>query len=253
MPRFNRRKLCECGCGQTVNPGKRFISGHNTRLFTLDQRVQMGAAIKKRYDEDPMYKQRQRNSHTGIKQSSLARQNMSKSRIGMQFSEQHLQNLSASIKQSFLRPAVQEKRVLAQKKLWQDPEYRERMLKAIYKGQGRKPTSIEVKIENLLNVLFPGEWKYTGDFSFIINGKNPDFVNVNGQKKLIEVFGNYWHRGEDPQDRINVFSPFGWETLVIWEKEISLENEPFLIKKLQEFHKQETKIGARQWQNTTSR
>lgn len=54
----------------------------------------------------------------------------------------------------------------------------------------------------------------------MINGKNPDFTNCNGKKKLIELFGDYWHKGEDPQDRINIFKKFGYDTLVIWESEL---------------------------------
>lgn len=40
------------------------------------------------------------------------------------------------------------------------------------------------------------------------------------KKKLIELFGDYWHKGEDPQDRINIFKKFGYDTLVIWESEL---------------------------------
>jgi hypothetical protein len=54
----------------------------------------------------------------------------------------------------------------------------------------------------------------------VVAGKCPDFVNVNGQKKIIELFGDYWHRGQNPQDRIDVFKPFGYETLVIWQREL---------------------------------
>jgi len=31
MIKLNRRKLCECNCGQVVKPNRRFISGHNGR------------------------------------------------------------------------------------------------------------------------------------------------------------------------------------------------------------------------------
>lgn len=27
-----KRQLCECGCGELTSPGKRFVSGHNTRI-----------------------------------------------------------------------------------------------------------------------------------------------------------------------------------------------------------------------------
>ncbi len=115
------------------------------------------------------------------------------------------------------------------KKLFLSHEFVKKMAKA----WNVKPNKPETYILNLLNELYPGQWKYTGDFSFTINGKCPDFVNCNGQKKVIELFGDYWHRGQNPQDRINAFRPFGFDTLVIWEHE--LKDIDSVIKKLNEF------------------
>lgn len=72
----------------------------------------------------------------------------------------------------------------------------------------------------LLDSMYPGEWKFVGNGQLIIDGKCPDFVNVNGQKKIIELYGERWHREDDPQDRIKAFQPFGYETLVIWVREL---------------------------------
>ena len=101
-------------------------------------------------------------------------------------------------------------------KLWKDPEY----VSKIKKSRLLKPNKAERKLLGILNDLFPNEWKFVGDFSFMIDGKNPDFLNVNGQKKLIELFGDYWHQGDNPQDRIDIFKPFGFDTLVVWESEL---------------------------------
>lgn len=76
-------------------------------------------------------------------------------------------------------------------------------------------------------------YKYVGDGSFILGRKCPDFLNMNGDKKLIELFGNYWHRGQNPEDRINLFQQYGFETLVIWESE--LEDLDQLVPKLLTF------------------
>ncbi len=84
----------------------------------------------------------------------------------------------------------------------------------------RHPNGLERQMTAILDRLFPGEWRFTGDGSLVINHGNPDFANVNGQKKLIEVYGDYWHRGENPEQRIVQFREFGWETLVIWEHEV---------------------------------
>ncbi len=83
-----------------------------------------------------------------------------------------------------------------------------------------RPTKPETTLQRLLDSKFPGDWKYVGDGSFIIAGKNPDFININGKKLIVELFGDYWHQGEDPADRIAVFTPYGFRTLVVWEHEL---------------------------------
>jgi G:T-mismatch repair DNA endonuclease (very short patch repair protein) len=37
---------------------------------------------------------------------------------------------------------------------------------------------------------------------------NPDFI-CDEEKKVIEVYGDYWHRNDNPQDRINKFKKMG--------------------------------------------
>ena len=49
--------------------------------------------------------------------------------------------------------------------------------------------------------------------------KNPDF-KVKGQPKIIELWGDYWHRGEFPKDIIEGWRNAGIKCMVIWEHEI---------------------------------
>ena len=119
------------------------------------------------------------------------------------------------------------------KRLWLDIGFKSKMLNAMMGGWAIRPNKPETKLFNLLESIQTGDWKYVGDGSFIIAGKNPDFVNVNGKKLIIELFGNYWHRGQNPQDRINIFKPFGFRTLVVWEHE--LKSEPELVERICEF------------------
>ena len=102
------------------------------------------------------------------------------------------------------------------KSKWRDPEYAKKQMNACNVIQNKA----EKRLEKILNRLFPGEWKFVGDGKLIIDGKCPDFANINGQKKLIELYGDYWHRNDNPQDRIDIFKPFGYKTLVIWESEL---------------------------------
>ena len=67
-----------------------------------------------------------------------------------------------------------------------------------------------------------------------IGSKIPDFVNINGQKKIIELFGSYWHKDYDEYERTKYFRQFGWDTLVIWDYELE-RNEELLLNKLNDF------------------
>ena len=59
-----------------------------------------------------------------------------------------------------------------------------------------------------------------GDGSYLINGKNPDFINEKS-KKVIEFFGELWHKPEDEQIRTNFFKSCGWDCFVIWGKDMT--------------------------------
>jgi len=120
---------------------------------------------------------------------------------------------------------------------WSDPKYAKRM----YKRQHKNPTSIETKMSYLLRSTLPGEYKYNGDgrLGLYFDGFAPDFPNVNGKKKVIEVFGCAFHccphcgilhspRNEDAivvrekdEKRLSRIRKLGNEVLVIWEHELN--------------------------------
>lgn len=113
---------------------------------------------------------------------------------------------------------------------WQSIDYQKKQVIS----RSLRPNKIELRLNKILNENFPNEYKYVGDFQFWLGGKNPDFMNVNGQKKLIELYGSYWHKDDNPRNRINHFKKYGFDTLIIWDKE--LKNIPKLEKKLEIFH-----------------
>lgn len=108
------------------------------------------------------------------------------------------------------------------KELHNDPSF----LLKIVMGIHRKPNKLELQFEEMLlkNNL---PYKYVGDGQVIIGYWCPDYINTNNEKKLIELFGDYFHRGENPQNRINKFAKYGFETLVIWEHE--LKDDPATV------------------------
>lgn len=104
------------------------------------------------------------------------------------------------------------------KEMWQDPEFAQKMIRSWH----IKPTILEQVLDKIL-IELSLPYRYVGDGDFILGGKCPDFLNTNGQKKLIELYGDYWHQGEDPQQRIDYFGKFGFQTLIIWEHELKAQ------------------------------
>lgn len=84
-----------------------------------------------------------------------------------------------------------------------------------------KPNKSEQKLNVIVQDIVPNEFKLNVEANImIIGGKIPDFVNINGQKKLIELYGDFWHKGESFKPRVDFFKKFGWDTLIIWEREL---------------------------------
>lgn len=125
---------------------------------------------------------------------------------------------------------------IAIKKIWKKEGNRDRLIKAQRKGMKVYPNKPEIIVKKLLSKLSK-DYKYVGNGSFIIDGFNPDFVNTNGKKKIIELFGTYWHKRPEviKRDirRIKSYKKLGYKTLIIWEHEIKNINK--LHKKLERF------------------
>ena len=104
-----------------------------------------------------------------------------------------------------------------------------------------KPNKAEQRLEAFLTREFPGMWAYTGDGRVVLNGYVPDFMNTNGAKAILELFGDYWHSGIDvvwhrtELGRIMAYNSLGFRCLVIWEDE--LNDEVALRRKLKSFIK----------------
>ena len=107
---------------------------------------------------------------------------------------------------------------LLQKKLYANPEYKQKMLKKIFKGLKLRPTSLEKIVINIIE-KYKLPYDYVGDGKVFIAGKVPDFINSKN-KVLVEVCGNYWHTKEEMKERAELFSRYGFVTIVIWEHEL---------------------------------
>lgn len=139
---------------------------------------------------------------------------------GSHHTQESLNKIIESRKVLWANPVYRQKVSAGMKRRWSQPGYKERVVPIVLRQNAIRPNNQEKKLGSLLEDISPGEWQYVGDGSLILGGLCPDFMNVNGQKKVIELFGDYWHRGQNPQKRIDYFAKFGFETLVIWEKEL---------------------------------
>lgn len=101
------------------------------------------------------------------------------------------------------------------------------------------------RLEMMFDLWTPDSVRFVGDGVFQIrlaNGKikRPDFV-VTGTNKLIEIYGDYWHRGEDPSGLIGLYRLSGYDCLVLWESELRTDRENTLSR-VAEF------LGKSRWQ-----
>jgi hypothetical protein len=134
-------------------------------------------------------------------------------------------------------------------KLWQDPEF----VIAQVNARHLRPNKIELYLEDILNRHLP-EYKYNGDgrLGVVLAGCVPDYVNVNGQKKVIEIFGTYWHdKGakrwhQSELGRIMAYKSVGYEPLILWEKDIRTKSEDEIVQEIKDFNdKQHIKVKVR--------
>lgn len=128
---------------------------------------------------------------------------------------------------------TKKKMSIAAKKRWQNKEY----IEHLKKGMNIKPTKPEKFLINFLNNNFPNEWKYTGDWSFWIENRNPDFINCNGKKALIEFDGDYWHNLSNvalkDKERNQIYAKYGFKILSIKYEDIT--DEKILREKITNF------------------
>lgn len=128
------------------------------------------------------------------------------------------------------------------KALWAKPgqleKHRERMRKQNANGyMMQNPNKLEEKFWNMIgrDRLEFASFKFwktihkKGEITHI----TPDF-RVPGTLKLVEVFGDYWHDGEDPMDRISLWESVGCECVVIWEHEIH-EKPEYVVATINKF------------------
>lgn len=97
---------------------------------------------------------------------------------------------------------------------WKNSEYARR------RGQefGIQPNKWELQLLDILQE-FDNTFEFIGDGrTQQIAGKWPDFIN--GDNKLVEFFGEYWHKYQEESERIEHFKKNGYDCLIIWGRDM---------------------------------
>jgi very-short-patch-repair endonuclease len=116
--------------------------------------------------------------------------------------------------------------------LWKNKIFRKKLLK------NSNPNKPEKALNDILIQLFNNQYYLNVKGKYVIGTKIPDFIDVKN-KKIIEMFGDYWHNRPEiklrDKRRLIEYKKFGYKTLIVWQEE--LKNKVQLIKKLNIFNK----------------
>lgn len=129
------------------------------------------------------------------------------------------------------------KRFCSFKCMFNSKSLKEKRIKAAIKGLMKRPTSFEKKIADLC-LKHNLQFFYKGDGGFLINYKNPDFVNFK-ERIVIEVFHS-WFKIRDYGSIENYkkfcrkrYEPANWKVIFIDENEVDIKNwEEVCLKKI---------------------
>lgn len=170
--------------------------------------------------------QGERSFFWGKHHTQESKDKMSASRIGMKFTDAHKKNISK---------ALEGREISAEHK----QKIRENRKHRVFPKHHTEPERIFEAICKKYNLPF----KYTGDSRFWIDNINPDFVECNGKKIAVEIFGDYWHSPLlNPKLRVDRTLPYrqkalkkyGWKLIVFWESDLKRKDaEQFVLMKLQ--------------------
>lgn len=206
------------------------IAGSNNPMYgkhrTQEVKKAISKAQQKRF-ENPEERQKLSELNKGKIQTEEARRKKSKAlkgRPAWNKGKHHTEEAKRKIKEA-----------------WQNPIYREKVLKAVALACHKRPTNPEARLRDILEKNMP-QFKYNGDCSLgvILAGLVPDFVNTDGRKEVIEVFGNYWHEQinmpwhRTELGRIMAYHSVGYRCLVIWENELRVSSEAQIISRIKE-------------------
>jgi G:T-mismatch repair DNA endonuclease (very short patch repair protein) len=212
----------------------------------------------------PERKERSRLSHLGKKPTDEARRNMSLAQRKLRQNPEFIDKLTLSQEDGKHRAEAQVriawgvlKSSIKQARKWKhDKKFASETMARLANSHthNKLPTRGEKIVQNILDSVCPNEFGYNGRGEYGFIGRYaPDFININGKKQIVEMFGCYFHNCPQcknemtihhvtPEMRRNLdaeklrnYEKLGYKTLVIWEHETKNKNIEATIQKVKNF------------------
>jgi len=217
-PKRKKSQICECGCRDVTSPGRKFITGHNRR----------GCGT---------------NNHTGkVIHTKEWNRNISDSHVGKEWVRENGRKMGLNNKGKKKSEKAIESDKKSNLKKWSNSEFRDKTVRAIMKGNGASgPNKKELSLIKYSQIACGNDYKFTGNGEVVFGGRCPDFININGQKKIMELFGDYWHgekrtgRTKEQEEDLKKshYKKYGYDCLIIWENELKFPEQ--VIEKIKNF------------------
>jgi len=251
-----RQKISNSAKGRIAwNKDKNLSSHHRERLSEVHRGRKMPEEVRRKISDTlkgkRLTEERKRKISESLKGRKLSREWISKVRKswfrknntpwnkGKNISEKTKKKISESLRGgAWVNDECRNKMKEIMQSKWKTEYFRKKFLEGMKKTTKITPNNLEVKMIDIMKKNnFP--FSFVGNGNFWINGGgtsyNPDFIhNDKTQKKLIEIFGDFWHNKEDHKkrdvERIKTYKEKGFGVLVIWENQIKTAAEEVITK-----------------------
>lgn len=218
----SKRKMSESHKNISVETRQKMSDSHKGKTLSKETKEKLRRAmIGRTFSSESI--ERMKRAQSGKIISNKEKQRLRELNVGRTHTKEAIANMTR-----------------ARREMWKNPS--DKFIKRYVEAHTLSPNKKENLLRQILDEHFPNEWKFVGDGQVWFDGRNPDFININGQKKIIELFGTYWHRDRDnikitqtEEWRTNHFAKFGFDTLVIWEDE--LDNVDVVVGRISKFEK----------------